>query len=79
VQRQQGQRSSLQLSDVAAAVWAGMPQQQEQLASIKRRAAVTSTRLRWQVRPDDVCQNCVLMLCLMFTMMLKTALAGAAC
>ncbi|KAF6259108.1 hypothetical protein COO60DRAFT_1700968 [Scenedesmus sp. NREL 46B-D3] len=49
VQRQRGQRSSLQLSDVAAAVWAGLPQQQEQLASIRRRAAITSTRLRWQV------------------------------
>ncbi|WIA28042.1 hypothetical protein OEZ86_010628 [Tetradesmus obliquus] len=53
VQRQRGQRSSLQLSDVAAAVQAGMPQQQEQLASIRRRVAVTSTRLRWQVvRPQ---------------------------
>ncbi|WIA07976.1 hypothetical protein OEZ85_007449 [Tetradesmus obliquus] len=32
---------------------AGMPQQQKQLASIRRRAAVTSTRLRWQVvRPQ---------------------------
>jgi hypothetical protein len=50
VQRQRGQRSSLQLSDVAAAVYAGMPQQQEQLASIRRKAAVTSTRLHWQVR-----------------------------
>src|SRR5689334_11357730 len=49
-QRVRGLPSNLHLSDVAAAIYATLPQQQEQLAAIKRRAAVTSTRLKWQTK-----------------------------
>lgn len=50
VQRNRGLPSNLHLSDVAAAVYANLPQQQEQLAAMKRKAAVTSTRLKWQTK-----------------------------